>query len=622
MYKVVILSDIWALLIPALAVFFIVTKYSWLAGSLSLLAFFLFEMTSVAAGYQSLWDSLAHLIAVLIFSVFLVLLKRFFPHEDIPVSGREASGKDAVSPPSPTEDSTVDLWPPTFSLLTYAEATDLDSKRLYSNIDSSCRYFLELIRRSLDCTTAILLRGNKVDKILDVHSLASSRPDNLSEDMGDQGSELLTPLLQERDEIVVYPVSQQRTNIPYYRSNRGVGGLMAIRVSSEMVSEGKLFILCLDRETPDPWEPWQKDFARMAADKLAMELDIGLHMSRSARNTDTISRICTQMQQMNQVLDLDSTYQVTIQCVRDLVDCDFVALSLIQGGEHKIVRVKGVNAEELIGQKFPITEGLVGQAVKCNHWMPPDATYPGPAPVFSKEKPLSGFKSLFINPICKRGGDIMGVLTVCSRKGGVYRKAEREVLELICRHVATKIELAQAHERIYRQALTDGLTGLKNHRTFQRSFDNRLQRARRQTISLCLILCDLDHFKRINDSYGHPFGDEVLKAVAKTLQETVRAIDLVARYGGEEFAIVLEASDERGGMVQAERVRKAVESLVFRVKGETVKVTMSFGLAVFPQDGEEKQEIVDKTDQTLYLAKKKGRNRVIPYSVFRKNDQD
>lgn len=618
-YKAVTLSVLWALLIPSLAIFFIVEKYSWTAGLLSLPVFFIFEMTAFAAGRQSSGDSLTHAGIILLFSAALLSLKRLFIPLKEPGESLEEPGDTSTDSRGFSRDNyTVDLWPPSFSLLTYAEATDLDSRRLHSNIESSCHYFLELTRRSLDSVTVILLRGDKSEKSLAVHSVASSRTDFFP-DLHSRGSGIFTPLLQEREEIIVSPVSQQSNNIPYYHSNKGVGSLMAVRVHSEMINKDKQFILCLDRQSPGPWDTREKEFIRMAARKLGMELDIGFHISRAARNTDTISRICTQLQQMNQVLDLDSTYQLAIQSVRDLVECDFIALSLIEGGEHKVVKAEGLQAEELTGEKFPVYEGLVGQAVKRKHWMPPNATYPGPAPVFSKEKPISGFKSLFITPISRRGGDIMGVLTVCSLKSGVYRKAEREVLELICRHVAIKIELAQAHERIYRLALTDGLTGLKNHRTFQRGFDNMLQRAKRQNIQTCLILCDLDHFKQINDNYGHPFGDEVLKTVARTLQDTVRQVDLVARYGGEEFAMVLENSDEKGGMIQADRVRRAVELLKFRVKGGTVHVTMSFGIAVFPEDARDKPGIVDKADQALYYAKKKGRNRVVSYSAFRKS---
>ncbi|MFO7760546.1 MAG: sensor domain-containing diguanylate cyclase [Thermodesulfobacteriota bacterium] len=615
LYKAVTLSSFWALLIPALAIFFIVERYSWLAGLISFLVFFLFEMIAFGVGYQSPGHSLICSGVIFVFFIISTSLRRLlFSRNELPESPGYPENSNRIPVSSLTDNYPLDSWPLPFSLFSYAEATDLDSRRLQSNIASSCHYFLELVRRSLDCATVILLRGDKGKRMFAIHSSASSRED-LFRNLESRGSGILTPLLQEREEVIVCPVSQQGSNIPYYPSNRGVGSLMAVRVHSEMLVEGKQFILCLDCHTAEPWESWQKDFIRMAARKLGMELDIGHYISRAARNTDTISGICAQLQEMNQVLDLESTYQVVIRSVQNLVECDFVALSLVQGKEQVIVRAEGFDSEDMEGKRFPVTEGLVGQAIKCKHWMPLNATYQGPAPIFSKEKPVSVFKSLFINPLSKRGGDIMGVLTVCSHKEGVYGKTEREMLELICRHVATKIELAQAHERIYRLALTDGLTGLKNHRTFQRGFDNMLQRARRQSIPFCFILSDLDHFKAINDSYGHPFGDEVLKVVARTLQEKVRKVDLVARYGGEEFAMVLEAADEEGGIVQAERIRKAVEALNFRAKGDAVEITMSFGIAVFPKDGEVKQVIIDKADQALYYAKKKGRNRVVPYSA-------
>jgi len=613
LFKAVTLSDFWALLIPASAMFFIVEKYAWLAGLIFFLAFFLFEMVAVVFGYQSLAHGLICSGATFVFWVASISLIRLLLSGNVP-AGSPGYSRNSSSTSFYKDNYSLDSWPLPFSLFSYAEATDLDSRRLQSNIANSCHYFLELIRRSLDCTTAILLRGDKEKGVVFIHSFASSRED-LSRNPESQGSGILTPVLQEREEVIVCPISQQRSNIPYYATNGGVGSLMAVRVHSEMLVEGKQFILCLDRRTVEPWESWQKSFIRMAARKLGMELDIGHYITRAARNTDTISGICAQLQEMNRVLDLESTYQVVIRSVRNLVECDFAALSLIQGKEQVIVRAEGLDSEDLEGKSFPATEGLVGQAIKCKHWMPLNDTYQGPVPLFSKERTVSDFKSLFINPLSKRGGDIMGVLTVCSQKKGAYGKTEREVLELICRHVATKIELAQAHERIYRLALTDGLTGLKNHRTFQRGFDNMLQRAQRQSIPLCFILSDLDHFKAINDSYGHPFGDEVLKVVAKTLQEKVRRVDLVARYGGEEFAMVLEGADEEGGIVQAERIRNAVEALNFRAKGNVVGVTMSFGIAVFPQDGEVKQVIVDKADKALYYAKKEGRNRVVSYSA-------
>ena len=124
-------------------------------------------------------------------------------------------------------------------------------------------------------------------------------------------------------------------------------------------------------------------------------------------------------------------------------------------------------------------------------------------------------------------------------------------------------------------------------------------------------MVDIDKFKPLNDTYGHPFGDEVLKGVAKVLQNAVRSVDVAARIGGEEFALVLENSSVEAGHQIGERIRQDVEDLVFMhpEKG-TVKITLSMGLSMFPRDGEDKETLRSRADDALYLAKNSGRNQV------------
>ena len=189
------------------------------------------------------------------------------------------------------------------------------------------------------------------------------------------------------------------------------------------------------------------------------------------------------------------------------------------------------------------------------------------------------------------------------------------MLQLIAGQVAVKLDLSNAHEQIREMAMVDGMTGLKNHRTFQQAFDTMLVRASRRRDALCLILMDIDHFKQLNDTYGHPFGDEVLKKVAKILGSAARKVDLAARYGGEEFTLILEDSDADGGRQIAERIRTEIEAL--RIPNEEhgdVAVTISMGISSYPRDGEEKDELITHADQALYLAKQTGRNRVCDWS--------
>jgi two-component system cell cycle response regulator len=147
-----------------------------------------------------------------------------------------------------------------------------------------------------------------------------------------------------------------------------------------------------------------------------------------------------------------------------------------------------------------------------------------------------------------------------------------------------------------------------------------LGRADRHNFPVSLILTDIDHFKKVNDTYGHPIGDEVLRRVAAILNARARKIDIVARYGGEEFAIVLEGTDKAGARQLAERIRVEVAQQAFPTgKGKaTFQATLSLGVASYPEDARAKEEIIALADQSLYAAKHGGRNRTVCYSEIEK----
>lgn len=187
-------------------------------------------------------------------------------------------------------------------------------------------------------------------------------------------------------------------------------------------------------------------------------------------------------------------------------------------------------------------------------------------------------------------------------------KSERENLE---RTVDARTrELREANERLETLAVTDGLTGVFNHRRFQEALAQETLRSARNQRAFSVLMVDVDHFKRFNDTLGHPAGDDLLRKLAQTLRRELRQTDLLARYGGEEFAAVLPDTTKDVGLAAAERLRAAVERDLNGQEGAPT-VTISVGLATFEADGQTPQELLIAADKALYEAKQTGRNRVV-----------
>jgi diguanylate cyclase (GGDEF)-like protein len=165
-------------------------------------------------------------------------------------------------------------------------------------------------------------------------------------------------------------------------------------------------------------------------------------------------------------------------------------------------------------------------------------------------------------------------------------------------------------------AITDGLTGLFNRRYFQQALERELARADRGASSLALLLLDIDHFKVLNDTYGHALGDAVLKKIADVLGETLRKGDVLARYGGEEFVVLLPQSTYQGAQEFAQRVWKAVGTAPIHPGGGALRVTASVGWALLPEDVDSAEALLEASDRALYYAKETGRNKVAAYHAL------
>jgi len=203
-------------------------------------------------------------------------------------------------------------------------------------------------------------------------------------------------------------------------------------------------------------------------------------------------------------------------------------------------------------------------------------------------------------------------------KGYKARASDFLVKPFSPEELLAKLSVIFNRQRYYRDlASIDELTKLGNRRFFNANFDNIYQIAGQYCKTFSLAILDIDHFKNINDTYGHPVGDFVLKGLARWIKENIRSTDIPARTGGEEFAILLPETTKISAVSVLERLRKKIASKTFvkRREKHRIKITISIGVATFPDDSTDKEDLFKKADEALYMAKQRGRNRVEPATI-------
>ena len=209
--------------------------------------------------------------------------------------------------------------------------------------------------------------------------------------------------------------------------------------------------------------------------------------------------------------------------------------------------------------------------------------------------------------------------TLLHEKKGRYEEALEKAQDKLESKVKERtLELMEANRKLNELSITDGLTGLFNHRHFMQALEAEYKRAIRYKRSLALLLLDIDHFKNVNDTYGHPCGDLVLKDLASLLKGCLRSADVAARYGGDEIAVILPETNRAKASEVAEKLRRQLEKTSFEWEGNSFSITCSIGVAAVPETNIDYwNELLSSADKSLYRAKGKGRNHVIAFNPGR-----
>jgi diguanylate cyclase (GGDEF)-like protein len=394
---------------------------------------------------------------------------------------------------------------------------------------------------------------------------------------------------------------------PVYLKNQGLAGEEELEMAGVLVLDSNKF----DFFTPQALDLVEQFMGRVAQTIHGTRV---LHFSQTkTRNLHALNELSNSF---SALLDPDAVREAALNTVKGIFNCDSAYVAQIEGDEKtfkvwnwwassktavKPARLEEELAKWVLENKKPIRFSLGQKDKSFTSFM-------------RREGMLGSTQSFLMVPLLVRD-DTLGVIRLNSGQPETYQSYDQDVLTTIANQTAMALENALMVQQIREMSIRDGLTGLYNHRYFQEKLNEEMVKAGRYNKDLSLLLLDVDHFKKFNDTYGHQEGDKVLRIVSEVVQSTVRTkVDTACRYGGEEFAVILPESDVNVGKDLAERIRKNIASYIFENTGKNVyHVTVSIGLACYPFDGDDPKKLIHSSDQALYAAKSAGRNCVKPY---------
>ncbi len=337
------------------------------------------------------------------------------------------------------------------------------------------------------------------------------------------------------------------------------------------------------------------------------------------KSLHNISILYNISQAVNFIDDLKRLLQVIIQKALVTLDAEKGSLMLYDYAQNALqVRIvsgladkkleESINNGAIQCAKIGVGEGIAGTVFLERK---PIITNLGSAdPRFVIKEVLSHTKSLLCVPLIAKG-EVIGVINITNKKHDkLFNQKDLEFITSLANQAAIAIDNA----KLYELATKDGMTKLYIYRHFITLLENEIRRCSRYKRNMSLIMMDIDNFKKINDTYGHLTGDNILKSLARVLQETIRKIDIPARYGGEEFVVILPETDKQEAAIIAERIRKNIAEIVVKANDtDNLSPTVSIGIAQFEVDGIDPKELINSADTALYHSKHNGKNTISIY---------
>ena len=498
-------------------------------------------------------------------------------------------------------------------------STDLEEEQNISNSPQlfleNITYLLKLVKMSQQLETCVLFSVDDKQEKIKIKSLIT---DSSSFSKNKEFSLIGIPRTIVRTKAMIV-LSETRSNqIIYYTTQDDSGAFFGIPLVKEG-SDDVWGILCANRK--EPFAQDEVEILSETASQLMRNINAETMVVHVKKAHSTIEKFYQASDMLGYALTVEQVSEAAFDATLQIVNADVIVLALYNNEEkkHSVINTrlskqskKIVKSHALDRFEFADNKGLASMALRTGHSLPVSGTLrESSTPIFSEDVEFKHVGSVLVCPLVYAERSI-GTFTLIASKENCFSKNILDMLGIIVNQIAVSLKNAQLYTQMELMAKRDVLTGLLNRRAFEDKLDTLLKESANQNNSAAVILIDIDHFKDINDNYGHLIGDDVLREMSTILKTHVDNRIILARYGGEEFCIVVHDCEKNDALIIAETIRKSVKNNQF--SSCKLSVTLSLGIAFFPKHGTTQDELVGNADKALYQAKESGRDQVVLFN--------
>jgi diguanylate cyclase (GGDEF)-like protein len=483
---------------------------------------------------------------------------------------------------------------------------DARNRGSLEEIHASLVGLLNLTRRTMRLRTCALLWLDPKAQHLRLVEAASD--DAIQTELIPAGAGALGAVMQLGRPVALASLRPDYAGLPYYPTPSGVRCFAGVPVVDDEAVRG---VLAADRDDDRPFTAEEQATLESVALQARRLINNERVFARLERIKNDMTALFEASRSLGEATTEDQCLAALTAAAAAIVPHDLLVFTAYDphAERHRVRHVSGDGPAGLAATEFGDNGGLVAAAVRARVALPYRGQLdPKTQFVFTKALALKSVASVLVLPLVARD-KALGTLTLCAQRKGAFPDAIRQLLGVLASHASVTLANAAAVRRLEEMATTDPMTGHLNKRALETEFEQRLRSAARFGRTLGLVVLDIDKFKTVNDTYGHAFGDVVIKGLGAVLGRCRRETDVIARFGGEEFVVVCEQTDAAGTFLLAERIREELQREVFQSEHGPVRVTCSLGVSAFPGDGDTRATLFERADQALYAAKHGGRNQ-------------